>query len=99
MSFQPDPTAFTAAKNDFDKAHRNSKTAKCIVPVNGKDRDSAAIRDKHGKHSEQYDKWQFIHALINSGHYARDFVGAEIQFPKGNSAVIRLDGAIFDSGD
>lgn len=92
-------TTFATAKNDFDKVHRNSKTAKGIVPVNGKPRDIASIRDTHGKPSEDYYKWQFIHALINSGLYARDFVGVEIQFPKGNSAVIKLDGAIFDDGD
>ena len=56
------------------------------------------IRDAHGKPSEEYYKWQFIHALVNSGLYARDFIGAEVQFPKGNSAVLRLNGAIFDSG-
>src|SRR5580658_1721650 len=90
---------FAAAKTDFDVAHRNSKTAKCLVPVNGKSRDTASIKDIHGKPSEEYYKWQFIYALINSGLYARDFVGAEIQFPKGNSAILRLDGAIFDSAD
>lgn len=90
---------FAAAKNDFDQAHRNSKTAKCIVPVNGKSRAAAGIRDTQGRPSEEYYKWQFIHSIINSGLYARDFVGVEVQFPKGNSAVIRLDGAIFDSGD
>ena len=95
----PTKTTFSTAKNDFDKAHRKSKTAKCIVPVNGKSRDAASIRDAHGKPSEEYYKWQFVHALINSGLYARDFVGVEIQFPKGNLAVIKLDGAIFDSGD
>jgi type I restriction enzyme M protein len=90
---------FASAKNDFDNAHANSPTVKCIVPVNGKSRDTASIRDTHGKPSEEYYKWQFVHALITSGLYARDFVGVEVQFPKGNSAVIRLDGAIFDSGD
>ena len=90
---------FTSAKNDFDNAHRNAKTAKCIVPVNGKSRDSSSIRDAHGKPSEEYFKWQFVHALIDSGLYARDFIGVEIQFPKGNSAILRIDGAIFDSGD
>ena len=90
---------FATAKIDFDKAHRNCKTANCAVPVNGKLRDSACILDTLGKPSEEYYKWQFIYALINSGLYARDFVGVEIQFPKGNSAVIKLDAAIFDSGD
>lgn len=90
---------FATAKNDFDQVHCNAKKAKCIVPVNGKLRDDISIRDTHGKPSEEYYKWQFIHAIINSGLYAHDFVGVEIQFPKGNSAVIRLDGAIFDSGE
>lgn len=90
---------FAAAKNDFDQAHKTSRTTKCIVPINGKSRGDASIRDTHGEPSEEYFKWQFIHAIINSGLYARDFVGVEIQFPKGNSAVIRLDGAIFDSAE
>jgi len=90
---------FALAKNEFDKAHLSAKTAKCIVPVNGKFRDTDSIRDKYGKPSEDYYKWQFVHSLINSGLYARDFIGVEVQFPKGNSAVIRLDGAIFDSSD
>lgn len=91
--------SFAIAKNDFDTSHRNSKSTKCIVPVNGKFRESALILDTLGKWSEEYYKWQFISAIIQSGLYARDFVGVEIQFPKGNSAVIRLDAAIFDSGD
>jgi type I restriction enzyme M protein len=95
----PIKKTFASAKSDFDATHRNSKTAKCIVPVNGKVRDTASIQDISGKPSEEYYKWQFIHALINSGLYARDFVGVEIQFPKGNNAVLKLDGAIFDSGD
>ncbi|MCX6901863.1 MAG: N-6 DNA methylase [Verrucomicrobia bacterium] len=90
---------FSSAKADFDQKHLTAATTKCIVPVNGKARDAASIRDKQGKPSEEYYKWQFIYALINSGLFARDFVGVEVQFPKGNSALLRLDGAIFDSGD
>jgi len=74
-----------------------ASTAKCIVPVNGKVRATAPIRDVHGKPSEEYYKWQFVHSLINSGLYAPDYIGVEVQFPKGNTAVLRLDGAIFDS--
>lgn len=95
----PAKKTFTTAKNDFDAVHKNAKTAKCIVPVNGKSKDTAFIRDTHGKPSEEYYKWQFVHSLINSGLYAPDFVGVEIQFPKGNNAVLRLDGAIFDNAD
>jgi len=90
---------FAAAKNDFDVAHKNAKDAKCIVTVNGKMKETASIRDAQGKPSEEYYKWQFIHAVVNSGLYARDFLGVEVQFPKGNSAVIRLDGAVFDSAE
>ena len=90
---------FAQAKNDFDTAHRNAQTAKCIVPVNGKARATDAIRDTLGRVSENYYKWQFVHSLVNSGLYASDYIGVEIQFPKGNNAVLRLDGAVFDSGD
>lgn len=99
MSTKPNQKTFTVAKNEFDRAHVKSQTAKCIVPVNGRVRESASIKDKSGKPSEEYYKRQFVHALITSGLYARDFVGVEVQFPKGNSAVLRLDGAIFDSGE
>jgi len=93
------PRTFAEAKNQFDTDHSTAAVARCIVPVNGKKCGTASIRDIRGRPSEQYYKWQFIHAAINSGLYARDFIGVEIQFPKGNSAVIKLDGAIFDSGD
>lgn len=93
------PSTFTEAKNQFDSDHATATVAKCVVPVNGKTCDPVSIRDNQGRPSEQYYKWQFIHAIINSGLYARDFVGVEVQFPKGNSAVIKLDGAIFDSSD
>jgi type I restriction enzyme M protein len=92
-------TTFAAAKNDFDQAHKNAKTAKCLVPVNGKSKADAPIRDVHGNPSEEFYKWQFIHSAIKSGLYSRDFIGVEVQFPKGNSAILRLDGAIFDSAD
>jgi len=92
-------TTFSTAKAAFAAEHKNAKVAKCIVPVNGKSKDSASIRDIQDKPSEEYYKWQFIHSLINSGLYARDFLGVEVQFPKGNSTVLRLDGAIFDSAE
>src|ERR1700693_3777602 len=97
----PQTTArhFSEAKANFDRLYQARETTPCIVPVNGKTRSSATIRDAQGKPNEEYYKWQFVHSLINSGLYARDYVGIEIQFPKGNNAVLRLDGAIFDSPD
>ena len=36
---------------------------------------------------------------VHSGLYAKDYIGAEIRFPKGNkaSAPLRVDAAIFDA--
>lgn len=99
MTDNSSKTTFTTAKNDFDRVHKNAQTAQCIVPVNGKIRDAIAIRDKNGNPSEEYYKWQFVHAIIKSGLYARDFVGVEVHFRKGNSALLKLDGAIFDSSE
>src|SRR5688500_11813469 len=90
---------FAEAKRQFDELHTGRPTTTCLVPVNGRIRADASIRDSRGNRNEDYFKWQFVSALINSGLYARDFIGVEIQFPKGNSAVLRLDGAIFDSAD
>ena len=89
--------SFAINKAEFDKAHAGSDTARCIVSVNGKQRKLAAIRDSQGRASEEYYKWQFIHALIHSGLCPSDHLGAEVQFPKGNSTPLRLDAAIFDS--
>lgn len=90
---------FATAKNDFDDAHRNATTTRCIVPVDGKSHGDASIRDTRGNPSEEYYKWQFIHSLVNSGLYATDFIAVEVRFPKGNAAVIRMDAAIFDSDE
>lgn len=91
--------SFAKAKQAFDDRHKRLKTAECIVPVNGKTKQAASILDSKNNPSEEYYKWQFIHSLVNSGLYAKDYIGAEIQFPKGNNAVLRLDAAIFDHED
>lgn len=90
---------FASAKDAFDKVHKNASTAKCLVPVNGKPRANTAIVDTQGRKSEEYYKWQFLSAIVNSGLFAPEFIGAEVQFPKGNAAVLRLDAAIFDDAD
>ena len=43
-------------------------------------------------------QWEFIYNLISSGKIpSRDYIGAEIYFPKGNihSAPIKIDSVIF----
>jgi type I restriction enzyme M protein len=91
--------SFSDAKAEFDKVHDVALTTTCIVPVNGKSRINIGIRDAQGKRNEEYFKWQFIHSIIKSGLYAKDYIGVEVQFPKGNSSILRLDGAIFDSAE
>ncbi len=92
-------SSFAEAKIQFDKDYSTQKVLKkSLVPIDGKMRDNISIKDISGKNNEEYYKWQFIYSLIYSGLYAKDYIGAEIRFPKGNksSAPLRLDGAIFD---
>lgn len=94
-------TSFSAAKSAFDAAHLGMKETNRFLPENGKPCGSIAIRTTKGQPNEQYYKWQFLYALINSGLYVSDYVGAEVFFPKGNktAAPLKLDAAIFDSSD
>ena len=72
--------------------------ATALVPVDGKQKKNIPIRNAKGEPFEEFYKWQFIHGLIHSGLYSRDYIGAEVRFPKGNkaSAPLRVDTAIFD---
>ncbi len=90
---------FTEAKSNFDTGLGKAKElAASLVPVDGKAKKNIAIRNAKWEALEEFYKWQFIYGLIHSGLYAKDYIGAEVRFPKGNkvSAPLRLDGAIFD---
>jgi len=90
---------FLDSKNKFDKKYgKELKLDKSLVPVNGKYIKDISLKNKKGKPSEEYYKWQFIYGIIDSGLYPKDFIGAEVFFPKGNknSAPIKIDGCIFD---
>lgn len=84
-----------------EEANANTKEAVCIVPVRGKAHEPIRIRNDKGEPLEEYYKWQFIYSLINSGLYAKDYIGVEVHFPKGSktSAALKIDAAIFDSPD
>lgn len=91
--------SFSEAKNEFDI--KNGTTLflkKSLIPVDGKYIENISLKGKKGEKNEEYYKWQFFYALINSGLCNKDFVGAEIYLPKGNkgSAPIKVDGVIFD---
>lgn len=90
---------FTEAKQEFDNIYKNvSHFPQSLVPVNGKTVTKIPLKDVSGKPSEEYYKWQFIYALIDSGLYFKDYLGVEVRFPKGSkgAAPIKIDACIFD---
>lgn len=90
-------TSFSDIKIEFDNKYSTTREIECFLPehltVN-----KVVIIQKDNKKNEQYYKWQFLYSLVSSGMYAKDFIGTEIHFPKGNknSAPIKFDAAIFD---
>ena len=98
----PHALSFTAAKNLFDVNEGKGATlSQGIVTVGGKIKTDISIRNSKGEPNEEFYKWQFLHALVDSGLYEKDYIGTEVSFPKGNktSASLRMDAAIFDSPD
>lgn len=92
-------STFLEAKNEFDKKYgKTLLLERSIVSVDGKYLTEISLRNKKGQPSEEYFKWQFIFALTHSGLYSKDYLGAEIYFPKGNksSAPIKIDACVFD---
>lgn len=92
--------SFTEAKKKFDNLYGNQATLpQSLVPVDGKYITNVPLRDTAGGASEEYYKWQFIYGLINSGLYSKDYICAEVWFPKGSksSAPLEVDACIFDS--
>src|SRR3989344_8993208 len=92
---------FLEAKQDYDKNFLNQKEINAFLPVNLDFNRVCKIKNVKNQPNEEYYKWQFFYGLIFSGLYKKDFLGAEVYFPKGNknSAPIKLDGAVFDDKD
>lgn len=92
---------FAQHKKDFDKKQKNKTEFTCFLPVHLSYDIKKSIKGKAGLPNEEYYKWQFFYALVHSGMYSKDYIGVEVQFPKGNvtSAPIKFDGAIFDDKD
>lgn len=90
---------FSDKKEEFDEKYCNKNEVIAIVPVNLEINKKCIIKTKRNEINEEYYKWQFIYALINSGMYNKDFIGVEICLPKGNknSAPIKFDAVIFRS--
>jgi len=92
---------FSKQKDDFDREHGKRVELECFLPVHTMLNRRVRIKGKNGRPNEEYFKWQFLSALVSSGMFAKDYIGTEVSFPKGNksSAPLRMDAAIFDSKD
>lgn len=90
--------SFLVEKNKFDNEYGTATEYDCFLPVHLTFGVKTSLRNKNGQQNEQYYKWQFLNSIVQSGLFAKDFIGTEVQFPKGNkfSAPLKLDGAIFD---
>jgi len=90
--------SFTVVKNEFDQKYQDAKDYQAFLPEHLIFNRKINLQKKNRGKNEQYYKWQFLYSIVQSGLFAKDFIGTEIQFPKGNksSAPIKLDGAIFD---
>lgn len=91
---------FEQSKIEYDKIHKNDKSIECFLPVHLTiNKTERNLFKKNRTHNEQYYKWQFLNCFVDAGLCSKDYIGTEINFPKGNksAAMIKLDGAIFDN--
>ena len=91
-------TNFLEQKDRFNREYSSKDKFKSFIPVHLALNKEFSIKNSKGKPNEEFYKWQFFYALVNSGLYSKDYLGCEIHLPKGNknAASIILDGAIFD---
>lgn len=89
---------FSEAKAKFDSAYGAANEYNCFLPEHLTIGKKTSFRKTNGSKNEQYYKWQFLYSIVESGLFPKDFIGTEVNFPKGNksSAAIKIDAAIFD---
>jgi len=89
---------FTEAKHEFDNKYGTTTEYDCFLSEHLTFGRKTNFKNKNRQRNEQYYKWQFLYSIVQSGLFAKDYIGTEVQFPKGNksSAPLKLDGAIFD---
>ena len=92
-------SSFTQSKYKFDKEFANKNELVAFLPEHLSFNKQVHLLKSDGTKNEQYYKWQFLFAIIDSSLYAKDYIGTEIRFPKGNksAADIKIDAVIFDS--
>lgn len=94
-------SSFSEKKEEFNVLYNAIHDYPCFLPVHLAHNKTTSLKKNNGERNEEYYKWQFLYALTHSGLIAKDYIGTEIHFPKGNksSAPIKIDGAIFDDKD
>ena len=92
---------FSDNKKEFDTIYKNAKSIVSLIPLHMTYNKKVKLLKNDGSHNEEYYRQQLINTLINSGMYSKDYMGAEIQFPKGNknSTDVKIDIAIFDDNN
>ncbi|PTX60682.1 type I restriction enzyme M protein [Kordia periserrulae] len=90
--------SFSQSKQEFDSKFEKKIEFDCFLSEHLTFGKKVIIKNKAGEKNEEYYKWQFFYGIVFSGMFNKDFIGAELNLPKGNksSAALKLDGAIFD---
>lgn len=88
---------FAKYKSEFDEIYKKEKSIISPVPMHKTYNKQVPLTKTDGKNEEFY-RQELIYALINSGMYSKDYIGAEVFFPKGNknSSNLKIDLCIFD---
>lgn len=76
-------TTFSMAKQKFDELYGTKNEFECFLSEHLSFGKHTFLKKKNGQNNEQYYKWQFLYSIINSGLFAKDYIGTEINFPKG----------------
>ena len=90
---------FAAKKSAFNIDHGKKKSYNCFLPVHlTEGKVETNLEKTDGTHNEQYYKWEFLECFVESGFCKKDYIGTEVQLPKGNktSNPMKVDAAIFD---
>jgi len=92
---------FTSAKKEFDEKFEKQTEFDCFLSEHLTFGKKTSIKNKLGNKNEEYYKWQFLYSIVYSGMFAKDFIGTEVNLPKGNknSTALKLDAAIFDDAN
>lgn len=90
---------FEDLKEKYNHEHKNNVEVECFLPVHLTiNKIEKNLYKTDGSYNEQYYKWQFLSCYVAAGYCSKDYIGVEVNLPKGNknSAPIKIDAAIFD---